>query len=514
MDAGRGNRGTRRMTPRVAIVGAGFGGIATAIELRRAGIESFTLYERAPELGGVWWHNDYPGSACDIPSALYSYTYAQRKDWSKPCPSRDEVLGYLQGVAAEHGITERVRTGCEITEAHFDPARCGWTLRTAGGETIEADVLVLGTGQLSRPVIPPIDGRADFTGAQFHTAEWDHTVPLDGRRVTVIGTGATAVQVVPQLAGRVAHLDVVQRSAAWILPRQNEEYSRFVRAAIARVPGLQSLRRQFLRAFGVAVTAGLTVSPRFNLPWQLWSSAYLRSQVPDPELRTQLTPSDAFGCKRVLFSSSYLGAVQAPNVDLVTERVAEVTPHGVRFADGSERDTDVIVWATGFADALVTPLDVVGREGRHLADVWRDGERAHHGITVHGFPNAFVLYGPNTNLGSGSIIEMLEAQSSYIVQAIGDLLPEPGAALEVRAEAQAASNAALEDRMGRTVWMSCDSWYRHGHTGRVTRNWPGFVHEYTRAVAAPDPADFRVLRPLPAGVPARTEPQRLSKPGV
>ena len=250
------------MGPRVAIVGAGFGGIATAIALRRAGVETFTLYERAPSLGGVWWHNDYPGSACDIPSALYSYSYAQRRDWSRPCPSRDEVLAYLRDVADRHGLNERIRLNCEIVEARFAPSRCGWTLRTGGGETIEADVVVLGTGQLSRPVVPDVPGRDRFEGAQFHTAEWDHDVPLDGRRVTVVGTGATAIQVVPQLAGRVARLDVVQRTAPWILPRQNEDYSPRVLRMIERVPGLQALRRQFLRAFGVAVTAGLTVSPR------------------------------------------------------------------------------------------------------------------------------------------------------------------------------------------------------------------------------------------------------------
>lgn len=502
------------MTPRVAIVGAGFGGIATAIALRRAGIERFALYERAPSLGGVWWYNDYPGSACDIPSALYSYTYAQRRDWSRPCPSRDEVLGYLRGVAAEHGITPRIRTSTEITEARFDPSRSGWTLRTAEDETIEADVLVLGTGQLSRPVIPAIPGRENFEGAQFHTAEWDHDVDLTGRRVTIVGTGATAVQAVPPVAEQVAHLDVVQRSASWILPRRNEDYSPLVRGAIAHVPGLQWLRRQLLRGFGVMVTAGLTVDERFNLPWKLWSRAYLRTQVRDRALRAKLTPTDPFGCKRILFSSAYLEALQRPNVDVVTDAIAEVTPRGLRLADGAERETDVIVWATGFADALVTPLDVVGRGGRRLADVWADGEMAHHGMTVHGFPNAFVLYGPNTNLGSGSIIEMLEAQTSYVVQALG-LLPADGGALEVRAEAQAASNARLDARMQDTVWTTCNSWYRHGHTGRVTRNWPGFVHEYTRTVATPDPGDFRVVRAVPAAVPAAMPvPEREPAPGV
>lgn len=502
MAGGRGDGGgSTGVTPRVAIVGAGFGGIATAIELQRAGIESFELYERAPSVGGVWWHNDYPGSACDIPSALYSYTYAQRKDWSRPCPSRDEVLRYLRAVADEHGVTPRVRTNTEIVEARFEPSRCGWTLRTDAGETIEADVLVLGTGQLSRPVVPPIPGRDAFAGAQFHTAEWDHGVDLRGKRVTVVGTGATAVQVVPPVAEQAGHLDVVQRSASWILPRQNEEYAPWVRRAIERVPGLQAFRRQFLRAFGVTVTAGLTVDRRLGLPWKLWSKAYLRLRVPDPKLRAQLTPTDPFGCKRILFSSHYLPALQRPNVDVVTSAVAEVTPRGVRFADGTERETDVIVWATGFADALVTPLDVVGREGRHLADVWADGEMAHHGMTVHGFPNAFVLYGPNTNLGSGSIIEMLEAQTKYVVQAIG-MLPEDATALEVRAEAQAASNARLDARMQHTVWTGCDNWYRHGHTGRVTRNWPGFVHEYVKTVAVPEAGDFRILRPVPTAAPS------------
>lgn len=493
------------MSARIAIVGAGFGGIATAIELRRAGIEDFTLFERAPGLGGVWWHNDYPGAACDIPSQLYSFSYAQRRDWSRPCPSRDEVLGYLQDVASEHGITPHIRTNTEITEARYDGDACRWTLTTASGEAHEAEFLVLGTGQLSRPAVPDVPGRHLFAGAQFHTAEWDRTVSLAGKRVTVVGTGATAVQVVPQLAGEAARVDVVQRSPAWILPRTNDEYGRLTRRAIEKMPGLQALRRQALRLFGTVVTAGLTLDSRLSLPWRVWSSVYLRTQVRDPELRARLTPTDPFGCKRVLFSSTYLQALQEPNVDLVTSSVTEVTPGGLRFADGSERETDVIVWATGFADALVAPLEVLGRNGRRLADIWRNGETAHHGLTVHGFPNAFVLYGPNTNLGSGSIIEMLEAQASYIVQTLR--LTPRGAALEVRAEAQAASNAALDERMARTVWTQCASWYREGHTGRVTRNWPGFVGAYRRAVASPRVTDFRILRPL--AVPAAAPPPSL-----
>lgn len=502
MAPGRGHgRAGRLMAPRVAIVGAGFGGIATAIELRRKGIEDFTLFERAPSLGGVWWHNDYPGAACDIPSQLYSFSYAQRRDWSRPCPSRDEVLRYLQRVASEYGIRPHVRTNTEIARARYDDDRCRWTLTTTGGEEHEADVLVLGTGQLSRPAIPDVAGRHLFAGPQFHTAEWDHDVPLDGRRVTIVGTGATAVQVVPQLMARAARVDVVQRSPSWILPRNNDEYGPLTRRAIENVPGLQALRRQALRVFGTVVTAGLTLDSRLSLPWRVWSSVYLRTQVRDPELRARLTPTDPFGCKRVLFSSSYLRALQKPNVDLVTSPVAEVTPGGLRFADGSERETDVLVWATGFADALVAPLEVLGRDGRRLADTWRDGEIAHHGLTVHGFPNAFVLYGPNTNLGSGSIIEMLEAQASYIARALR--LTPRGAALEVRAEAQAASNAALDGRMARTVWTQCASWYRQGRTGRVTRNWPGFVGAYRRAVAAPVPTDFRILRPLTVPVAER-----------
>lgn len=485
-------------TPRVAIVGAGFGGIAAAIELRRAGIGNITLFERAPSLGGVWWHNDYPGAACDIPSQLYSFSYAQRRDWSRPCPSRDEVLRYLRDVASEHGVTPHVQTDTEIAEARYDDRRCRWMLTTTGGERHEAEFLVLATGQLSRPAIPEIPGRERFTGVQFHTAEWDRRVPLAGRRITVVGTGATAVQVVPRLIGDAARVDVVQRSPSWILPRANDEYGPITRRVIAHVPGVQELRRQALRMFGAVVTAGLTVDSRLSVPWRVWSSVYLRAQVRDRELRRRLTPTDPFGCKRVLFSSTYLQALQAPNVELITSPVSELTSGGVRFADGTERETDVIVWATGFADALIAPLEIVGRDGRRLADTWRDGEIAHLGVTVHGFPNAFVLYGPNTNLGSGSIIEMLEAQASYIAQAIG--LTPPGAALEVRAEAQAASNAALDDRIARTVWTQCTSWYRRGRTGRVTRNWPGFVGAYRRAVASPRATDFRTLRPLTAPV--------------
>ncbi|MBJ7332193.1 MAG: NAD(P)/FAD-dependent oxidoreductase [Solirubrobacteraceae bacterium] len=493
-------------SPRVAIVGAGFGGIATAIALRQAGVQRVELYERAEHLGGVWWFNDYPGAACDIPSAMYSYSYAQRKDWSRPCPSRDEVLGYMADVAREHRVDEQIRLNTEITAARFDETTMAWTLESADGATFEADVLVLACGQLSRPAIPNVPGRETFGGQQFHSAEWPAGEDLAGKRVAVVGTGATAVQVIPAIAEAAARVDVVQRSAAWMLPRQNEDYSPFTLSLIKRVPGLQWARRRFLQTFGVAVTAGLVRNPRFNLPWQLWSAAYLRLRVKDPVLRAKLRPRDPFGCKRMLFSSKYYETVQRPDVALLTQGIDRVTKTGIAYADGIERDVDTIVWATGFQDALVAPMDVTGRDGQRLADTWAGGEVAHHGITVHGFPNAFLLYGPNTNLGSGSIIEMLEAQASYIVQAVGMLPADGGYAIEVTAAAQELSNAALDHEMRSTVWNGCDSWYRKDHTGRITRNWPMSVREYVETVAVPARHDFALLRPSHDAHPAPVVP--------
>ena len=477
-------------------MGAGFSGIAMAIALRREGIEDFTLFERAGDLGGVWHHNTYPGAACDVPSYLYSYSYEQRRDWSQPCSPQAEILGYLHDTARKHGVIDRVRTGTEVERGDFDEATARWTLRTRAGESFEADALVLACGQLSRPRWPSIPGMDEFAGYSFHSAEWDHEYDLAGKRVAVIGTGASAVQFVPPVAERAAHVDVYQRSAPWVLPRDNSPYASGFRRLIESVPGLQAARRYGMWAFMETFVLGITRLRPLAWLFRMWSTAFMRSQLTDPDVRRRAWPDYPFGCKRILFSSDYLPALQRPDVELVTDSIERLSAGGVVTADGRERPADCVVYGTGFRSGdFVMPMQVAGAGGRTLDEAWAAGAEAHLGISVAGFPNMFVLYGPNTNLGVGSIIVMIEAQVGYALDAIRHAR-RSGAALDVRPEVQASSTHRVQERLRDSVWASCRNWYRDEGTGRVVNNWPGFMVEYVRATRALRPEEFREVRPL------------------
>ncbi len=480
-------------------MGAGFGGIAAAIELRRHGFDDITLLEAAPALGGTWFYNDYPGAACDVPSHMYSFSFAQRRDWSRLCSPRQEILDYLNRVVDEAGIRPLIRLSTTVTEAAFDEPDASWTLTTEAGEIYSADALIIATGQLNRPAIPRLPGRDEFAGHSFHSARWDHGYDVTGRRVAVVGTGATAIQFVPRIASLAGQLTVYQRTPNWLLPRRNHVYPRVVRELIRRVPGLQELRRALLFNF----LEGLTLSirhPRTVGRLSAWRSArFMRSQTPDPELRRRIWPDYTFGCKRVLFSSHYLPALARPNVELVTEPIVRIEPGGVVTADGQARPADCLIWATGFqATDLVAPMQVQGAGGRRLADVWSAGAHAHLGVTVPGFPSLFFMYGPNTNTSGGSIIFFEETQAAYIRQALAHLRDGGYATLDVRPEVEAGSNAALQARFGGTAWLDCHSWYQNAQ-GRIVANWPGYMREYLAALRRFDPAEFAFTRaPAPA----------------
>jgi cation diffusion facilitator CzcD-associated flavoprotein CzcO len=466
---------------RVAIIGAGFSGVGMAIALRRAGITDITLFERATTIGGVWAHNTYPGAACDVPSYVYSFSFAQRRDWSRPCSPQAEVQGYLHEVAAAHGVLDDVVFGTEITRAEWDAGACTWTLSTREGTALEVDILIPACGQLTRPQTPDIPGVERFAGPTFHSAEWDHDEPLAGRRVAVIGTGASAIQFIPPLAEEAAHLDVYQRSAPYLLPRGNAPYPRPVRSLIEHVPGLQLVRREGGRVLLETLIAGMTVLPPLRWCVERFSLAFMAHQTPDRDLRAEVRPDYPLGCKRMLFSSHYLPALGRPNVDLVVDAIDHVTEDGVVTADGRLRPADVIVWGTGFETRFVAPMRIHGRDAQELTDVWGDAPQAHHGITVAGFPNMFLLYGPNTNLGVGSVVEMIEAQTGYVVDALRRLDSEGADSIEVDAAAQIRSNDRLQGRLQGSIWTRCSSWYRAAD-GRVTTNWPGFMREYARLV--------------------------------
>jgi cation diffusion facilitator CzcD-associated flavoprotein CzcO len=486
-----------RAHSRIAIVGAGISGIGIAVQLSRAGVHDFIVFERAHDYGGVWQHNSYPGAACDIPSYLYSYSFAQRKGWSRPCSPQAEVLEYLHDVAREYGIEERVRCGTEITSATFDESALEWTLTSTDGEVHRCDVLIVACGQLSRPAIPPIPGLERFRGTVFHSAGWDHDVELAGKRVAVVGTGASAIQLVPPVAVQAAQLDVYQRSAPWMLPRRNPAYRKWFRRLNNRLPGLQHARRNGLWMLSEVMTAAFVRVPALRSLIHASATVFMRRQVPDPELRKKIWPDYPIGCKRVLFSSYYLPALGRPNVELVTDAIVRVAANAIVTSDGAERPAEVIVFGTGFrANDFVTPMQVTGRNGLILDEAWAGGARAHHGVTVCGFPNMFLLYGPNTNLGSGSVIMMIEAQIGYVIQALRALGRSGSGALEVKPEVEATSTATVQERLARTVWTSCKSWYRIDGTGRITNNWPGQVYEYRRLLRHFDAESYRYLNRL------------------
>jgi cation diffusion facilitator CzcD-associated flavoprotein CzcO len=485
---------------RVAIVGAGFSGIGMGAALQRAGHE-YAIFERADGLGGVWQHNTYPGACCDVPSYVYSFSWAQRRDWSRPCSPQAEIQEYLREVATEQRVIGKIRFGTEVTEARWEPARLKWrlTLRgsgTGGAGDYEADVVVLGCGQLSRPSAPQIPGATGFAGHSFHSAQWDHAHDLTGERVAVIGTGASAIQFIPEIAPRVAQLDVYQRSAPYLLPRRNVAYPEPVRQLLRRTPGAQRLRRYGMCGVMESITFGLTRSPAARVPLRAWSTSFMRLQLHGHRgLRRRAWPDYPFGCKRILFSSSYLPALRRRNVELVSDQIDRITASGVVTRDGTERPVDTIIWATGFAtNEFVLPMRVfgIGVGGAELQDSWRDGAEAHRGISVSGYPNLFLLYGPNTNLGAGSIIAMLEAQIRYVAQAL-ELIGD-GRALDVRPEVQRRCADDVQRRLRGTVWTGCHNWYRRDGDGRIVNNWPGFVAEYVRDTRDVDAADYAVLR--------------------
>ena len=495
---------------RVLIVGAGFGGIAAAIELRRHGFDDVTLLEAAPELGGTWHYNSYPGAACDVPSHFYSYSYAQRRDWTRLCSPQPEILEYLRTVAADFDVERRIVTGTTVTACEWDDTARVWTVRTrdtAGRSgSRRADALVLATGQLNQPAMPRIAGLAEFAGHSFHSARWDHDYDLRGKRVAVIGTGASAVQFVPEIARDAAQLTVFQRSGNWFLPRRNRAYPAAVRTLLRRVPAVQEARRRFLFRYMELITASIRHPGTVGRLGRLRAAAFMRWQLRDKEVRRKAWPDYTFGCKRVLFSSAYLPALQRPNVELVTEPITRLSSTGPVTADGRRHDVDCVIYGTGFRTTdFMFPMEVTGAGGRSLRDAWAAGAHAHLGLTVPDFPSMFILYGPNTNTSGGSIIFYLEAQAAYVRQALARVRDSGAAAIEVRPEVEAASDQAVQARFAGTAWTRCDSWYRDG-AGRIVANWPGYMAEYAERTRTLDPAEFRLLQRPAADAPAADAP--------
>ena len=477
----------------VVIVGAGFGGVAAAIELKRHGIDAIRILERAPDLGGTWFYNSYPGATCDVPSHLYSFSYAQRRDWSRLCSPQAEIHTYLKQVAQAHGVRRLVELNRTVTACAWQEQVMRWRIDTPEGEAYDADVLVLATGQLHQPAIPAIAGAESFAGHAFHSSRWDHDYSFAGKRAAVVGTGASSVQLVPEVA-KVAHrLTVFQRTGNWFLPRRNRSYPGPVRAAIEHVPGLQALRRRFVFEYGESLTFAIRHPRTIGRLVAARSAAFMRLQLRDPELRSKVWPDYTFGCKRVLFSSHFLPALQRDNVELVVDPIARLAPEGIVTAGGALHEADCIIWGTGFkTNDFMLPMRITGAGGAELRDSWAAGPHAHLGMSVPGFPNMFVLYGPNSNTSGGSIIFYLEAQTAYVRQALQRMRLRRAGAIEVRAEVEAASDRAVQARFAGTAWTQCCSWYRNAQ-GRIIANWPGYMREYEQQTRLLQEAEYRFL---------------------
>jgi cation diffusion facilitator CzcD-associated flavoprotein CzcO len=477
------------------IVGGGFGGLAAAIELQKHGFRDLCILERSGEFGGTWSQNTYPGAACDVPSHLYSFSFAQRRDWQRLCPPQSEILGYLRAVAHDFGVEGLVRANTAVKSCVWEARTRRWVVSAEDGRTWQADALVLATGQLHQPSLPQIQGVEDFAGHSFHSARWDHDYDLAGKRVAVIGSGASAVQFVPEIAERVARLLIFQRTGNWFLPRRNRPYPRSVRAIIQHVPGVQAFRRRFIFHYGEVLTLMIRHPRSVGRVGKVRSAAFMRRELKDPDLRQRVWPDYTFGCKRVLFSSFFLQALERANVDLITDPIAHITPHGLIGVDQRRHDVDCIIYATGFrTNDFMFPMEIRGSDGRTLEEEWAAGPHAHLGMTIPGFPSLFVMYGPNTNTSGGSIIVYLEAQAAYIRQALQHIRDSGAAAIDVRSEVEAASDRAVQARFAGTAWTACDSWYRDAH-GRIVANWPGYMREYVRCTRTLDPSEYALLAP-------------------
>jgi cation diffusion facilitator CzcD-associated flavoprotein CzcO len=486
---------------RVAVVGSGFSGLGMAIRLRHAGIEDFVVLERADDIGGTWRDNSYPGCACDVPSHLYSFSFAPNPDWTSTFSSQPEIWAYLRACAERYGVMGHVRFDHEVRDAAWDDDAQRWRIETSQG-SLTAQVLVLGTGPLTEPAIPDLPGLDSFEGTTFHSATWDHDHDLAGARVAVVGTGASAIQFVPKVQRRADRLHVFQRTAPWIMPRPDRPLKAWERRLYRVLPAAQLLMRAGIYWGRESFVFGFR-HPRVMRLAERLARRHLRHQVRDPELRRKLTPTYRMGCKRVLISNDYLPALARPNVELVTDAIAEVRARSIVTADSVEREVDTIIFGTGFhVTDLPAAERIRGRDGLSLAEHWQGSPQAHMGSMVAGYPNLFFLVGPNTGLGHNSIVFMIESQCNYVLSAL-ELMEGHGAAeLDVRPEAQAAYNAALQERMRGTVWTAggCASWYLDA-TGRNTTLWPSFTWPFRERTRRLDPAQYELRAPRPAREP-------------
>jgi cation diffusion facilitator CzcD-associated flavoprotein CzcO len=491
--------------PRIAVIGSGFGGLGMAYYLKKAGLgEALTVFEKAGDLGGVWRDNTYPGAACDVASHFYSFSFEPHYPWSRRYGPQKEIHAYLEQVADKYDLRRHIRFGREVESADFDELRGLWRIRFVDGSVHEAQILIAAVGQLNRPKFPDIPGLERFVGRSFHSARWEHDYDFRGKRVAVIGTGPSAVQFVPALAREARQVYVFQRSASWTLPKWDGSYTRLERWLLTNLPFLHTLDRwriywwyEFLSA---ALQNGSLVG-RLSRPLLKFAARTLmRAQVKDPELRARLSPDTPLGCKRILLSNEWLPTLAQSNVEVVTAPVTALTPTAILSGDGGERPIDALVFGTGFsATQFLAPMDFRGLQGVSLRQIWKDGAQGYLGVAVSGFPNLFMLYGPNSNLGAGSIIYMLERQQRYVARLLSEMHRRRLAWIDVAPQAQQAFNREVATRSGNLAYMGgCSSWYLTN--GRNTNNWVGYMSEYGLRLRRPVLAHFHQRQRVAAAV--------------
>ena len=480
---------------RVAVIGAGFAGIGAGVRLLQAGRTDFVILERAGAVGGTWRDNTYPGCTCDVPSHLYSYSFAPNPDWSHSFSRQPEIWSYLDAVSDRFGVRPYIRFGTELAEARWDGGSSRWRLRTSHGD-LTADVVIVAAGPLSTPSLPDIPGLDTFPGEVFHSARWDHRADLAGKRVAVIGTGASAIQIVPAIQPVAGRLTLFQRTPAWVMPRRDRRISDTEKWLYRQVPLTERVVRQGLHASREALVAGFVKQPRLFRAAQRIALRHLARSVPDPDLRARLTPRYMLGCKRILLSNNYYPSLTQPNTELVTAGLAKVDGSTLTAQDGTARDADVIVFATGF-HVIDMPVArrITGAAGVTLAQTWGEDMRALRGTTVAGFPNLCLLIGPNTGLGHNSLIHIIEAQLEYALDYLA-ALDRPGvAAIDATPEAEQRWCEDVQRRMASTVWATggCMSWYLNS-AGRNPTLWPGSVGRFRRATRRVDLGEYRLIR--------------------
>ncbi|WP_250656300.1 flavin-containing monooxygenase [Alkalimarinus coralli] len=478
---------------KIAIIGTGFSGLGMAIQLKQSGEEDFVVFEKESGVGGTWRVNHYPGCACDVPSHLYSFSFAQKPDWTRMFAPQHEIRSYLEYCADQYKIMPHVRLKTAVNSARWDDNNGHWRVEDDSGRQYSADVLIAGAGGLSIPSYPSIDGMDKFKGKTFHSQNWDHDYDLKGKRVAVIGTGASAIQFVPHVQRQAASLSLYQRTPPWILPKPDRAISKVEKRLFKYSPRSQQLFRDALYWLYESRAVGFSFDPRVMSLAKHWALKHIKAQIKDPQLRDKVTPDYTIGCKRILMSDDYYSALDQQNAEVITNGIAEVTANSIITKDGNEQKVDAIIFGTGFKATDPIPRGFLfGRNGQDINDAWANGPEAYKGTTVAGFPNLFILMGPNTGLGHNSMVYMIESQIAYVKSALTFMSQQKTPFIDVSANRQQDYNKKIQKKLTGTVWDSggCQSWYIHPASGKNVTLWPGFTWQFRLQTRSFDPSAY------------------------